>query len=78
MAADATSVLARRVVEGRAAAGEPERALATVEGLCRAEGGCDAAVAGGGGMPPAMAALVRAMSRRAAKHVAGAGTGMSR
>jgi len=59
------------VAEG-GAAGEPERALAAVERLCRAEGGRDAVVAGAGGGPAAVAALVRAMSGRAAEHAAGA------
>ncbi|KAG2658964.1 U-box domain-containing protein 26-like [Panicum virgatum] len=71
VAAGAASALARRVAEG-GAAGEPERALAAVERLCRAEGGRDAVVAGAGGGPAAVAALVRAMSGRAAEHAAGA------
>ena len=54
------------------AAGEPERALAAVERLCRAEGGRDAVVAGAGGGLAAVAALVRAMSGCAAEHAAGA------
>ncbi|KAF8693380.1 hypothetical protein HU200_038770 [Digitaria exilis] len=72
VAAGAASALARRVAEGGAAAGEPERALAAVERLCRAEGGRDAVVAGAGGGSAAVAALVRAMSGRAAEHAAGA------
>jgi len=56
------------VAEG-GAAGEPERALAAVERLCRAEGGRDAVVAGAGG---GLAALVRAISGCAAEHAAGA------
>ncbi|KAL6634195.1 hypothetical protein ACP70R_026866 [Stipagrostis hirtigluma subsp. patula] len=70
VAAGAASALARRVAEG--GAGEPERALAAVERLCRAEGGRDAVVAGAGGGSAAVAALVRAMSGRAAEHAAGA------
>ncbi|TKW39637.1 hypothetical protein SEVIR_1G192600v4 [Setaria viridis] len=70
VSAGAASALARRVAEG--GAGEPERALAAVERLCRAEGGRDAVVAGAGGGPAAVAALVRAMSGRAAEHAAGA------
>ncbi|KAJ1279451.1 hypothetical protein BS78_04G157800 [Paspalum vaginatum] len=70
VAAGAASALARRVAEG--GAGEPERALAAVERLCRADGGRDAVVAGAGGGPAAVAALVRAMSGRAAEHAAGA------
>ncbi|RCV06750.1 hypothetical protein SETIT_1G188700v2 [Setaria italica] len=70
VSAGAASALARRVSEG--GAGEPERALAAVERLCRAEGGRDAVVAGAGGGPAAVAALVRAMSGRAAEHAAGA------
>jgi len=70
VAAGAASALARRVAEG--GAGEPERALAAVERLCRAEGGRDAVVAGAGGGAAAVAALVRAMSGRAAEHAAGA------
>ena len=70
VAAGAASALARRVAEG--GAGEPERALAAVERLCRAEGGRDAVVAGAGGGLAAVAALVRAMSGRAAEHAAGA------
>ena len=70
VAAGAASALARRVAEG--GAGEPERALAAVERLCRAEGGRDAVVAGAGGGPAAVAALVRAMSGRGAEHAAGA------
>jgi len=74
VAAGAASALARRVAEGGAGAGagEPERALAAVERLCRAEGGRDAVVAGAGGGAAAVAALVRAMSGRAAEHAAGA------
>ncbi|CAO1942125.1 unnamed protein product [Urochloa humidicola] len=68
--AGAAAALARRVAEG--GAGEPERALAAVERLCRAEGGRDAVVAGAGGGAAAVAALVRAMSGRAAEHAAGA------
>ena len=68
VAAGAASALARRVAEG-GAAGEPERALAAVERLCRAKGGRDAVVAGAGG---GLAALVRAMSGCAAEHAAGA------
>jgi len=68
VAAGAASALARRVAEG-GAAGEPERALAAVERLCRAEGGRDAVVAGAG---DGLAALVRAMSGCAAEHAAGA------
>ena len=71
VAAGAASALARRVAEG-GAAGEPERALAAVERLCRAEGGRDAVVAGAGGGLAAVAALVRAMSGCAAEHAAGA------
>ncbi|CAD6244227.1 unnamed protein product [Miscanthus lutarioriparius] len=71
VAAGAASALARRVAEG-GGAGEPERALAAVERLCRAEGGRDAVVAGAGGGAAAVAALVRAMSGRAAEHAAGA------
>ncbi|KAF8653211.1 hypothetical protein HU200_062666 [Digitaria exilis] len=71
VAAGAASALARLVAEG-GAAGEPERALAAVERLCRAEGGRDAVVAGAGGGSAAVAALVRAMSGRAAEHAAGA------
>ncbi|EES06938.1 hypothetical protein BDA96_04G184400 [Sorghum bicolor] len=70
VAAGAASALARRVAEG--GAGEPERALAAVERLCRAEGGRDAVVAGAGGGSAAVTALVRAMSGRAAEHAAGA------
>ena len=70
VAAGAASALARRVAEG-GAAGEPERALAAVERLCRAEGGRDAVVAGAGGGLAAVAALVRAMSGCAAEHAAG-------
>jgi hypothetical protein len=70
VAAGAAAALARRVAEG--GAGEPERALAAVERLCRAEGGRDAVVAGAGGGPAAVAALVRAMSGRGAEHAAGA------
>jgi hypothetical protein len=70
VAAGAASALARRVAEG--GAGEPERALAAVERLCRAEGGRDGVVAGAGGGPAAVTALVRAMSGRAAEHAAGA------
>ncbi|GJM85215.1 hypothetical protein PR202_ga01646 [Eleusine coracana subsp. coracana] len=71
VAAGAASALARRVADG-SAAGEPERALAAVERLCRAEGGRDAVVAGAGGGQAAVRALVRAMSGRAAEHAAGA------
>ncbi|KAG2651490.1 U-box domain-containing protein 26-like [Panicum virgatum] len=70
VSAGAASALARRVAEG--GAGEPERALAAVERLCRAEGGRDAVVAGAGGGSAAVATLVRAMSGRAAEHAAGA------
>ncbi|CAN6244629.1 unnamed protein product [Urochloa humidicola] len=70
VSAGAASALARRVAEG--GAGEPERALAAVERLCRAEGGRDAVVAGAGGGAAAVTALVRAMSGRAAEHAAGA------
>ncbi|PUZ76022.1 hypothetical protein GQ55_1G257900 [Panicum hallii var. hallii] len=70
VSAGAASSLARRVAEG--GAGEPERALAAVERLCRAEGGRDAVVAGAGGGSAAVTALVRAMSGRAAEHAAGA------
>ncbi|AQK52946.1 U-box domain-containing protein 26 [Zea mays] len=70
VAAGAASALARRVAEG--GAGEPERALAAVERLCHAEGGRDGVVAGAGGGPAAVTALVRAMSGRAAEHAAGA------
>ena len=65
VAAGAASALARRVAEG--GAGEPERALAAVERLCRAEGGREAVVAGAGGGAAAVAALVLAMSGRAAE-----------
>ena len=54
------------------AAGEPERALAAVERLCRAEGGRDAVVAGAGGGLAVVAAPLRAMSGCAAEHAAGA------
>ncbi|CAL4968910.1 unnamed protein product [Urochloa decumbens] len=70
VSAGAAAALARRVAEG--GAGEPERALAAVERLCRAEGGRDAVVAGAGGGAAAVSALVRAMSGRAAEHAAGA------
>jgi hypothetical protein len=70
VAAGAAAALSRRVAEG--AAGEPERALAAVERLCRAEGGRDAVVAGAGGGSAAVRAFVRAMSGRAAEHAAGA------
>ncbi|CAO2046113.1 unnamed protein product [Urochloa humidicola] len=70
VSAGAASALARRVAEG--GAGEPERALAAVERLCRAEGGRDAVVAGAGGGAATVTALVRAMSGRAAEHAAGA------
>ncbi|OEL29359.1 U-box domain-containing protein 26 [Dichanthelium oligosanthes] len=71
VSAGAAFALARRVAEG-GGAGEPERALAAVERLCRAEGGRDAVVAGAGGGSAAVTALVRAMSGRAAEHAAGA------
>ncbi|CAL5021543.1 unnamed protein product [Urochloa decumbens] len=70
VSAGAAAALARRVAEG--GAGEPERALAAVERLCRVEGGRDAVVAGAGGGAAAVSALVRAMSGRAAEHAAGA------
>ena len=62
VAAGAASALARRVAEG-GAAGEPERARAAVERLCRAEGGRDAVVAGAGGGLAAVAVLVRGGAR---------------
>lgn len=71
VAAGAASALARRVAEG-GCAGEPERALAAVERLCRTEGGRDAVVSGAGGGATAVTTLVRAMSGRAAEHAAGA------
>ncbi|XP_047077012.1 U-box domain-containing protein 26-like [Lolium rigidum] len=71
VSAGAASALARRVAEG-GCAGEPERALAAVERLCRTEGGRDAVVCGAGGGEAAVVALVRAMSGRAAEHAAGA------
>jgi hypothetical protein len=67
VSAGAAAALARRVAEG-GCAGEPERALAAVERLCRTEGGRDAVVCGA----TAVIALVRAMSGRAAEHAAGA------
>lgn len=69
--AGAAAALARRVAEG-GGAGELDHALAAVERLCRTEGGRDAVVAGAGGGAAAVAALVRAMSGRAAEHAAGA------
>ncbi|BAF08999.2 U-box domain-containing protein 25 [Oryza sativa Japonica Group] len=72
VAAGAAAALARRVAEGGGGAGEPERALAAVERLCRTEGGRDAVVAGAGGGAAAVCALVRAMSGRSAEHAAGA------
>uniref|UniRef100_A0ACD5YWT1 Uncharacterized protein n=1 Tax=Avena sativa TaxID=4498 RepID=A0ACD5YWT1_AVESA len=71
VSAGAAAALARRVAEG-GCAGEPERALAAVERLCRTEGGRDAVVCGAGGGAAAVIALVRAMSGRAAEHAAGA------
>ena len=62
VAAGAASALARHVAEG--GAGEPERALAAVESLCRAEGGRNAVVAGAEGGATVVAALVRAMFGR--------------
>ncbi|KAL5207686.1 hypothetical protein ABZP36_032121 [Zizania latifolia] len=70
VAAGAAAALARRVAEG-GSAGEPERALAAVERLCRTEGGRDAVIAGAGGGAAAVRALVRAMSGRSAEHAAG-------
>ncbi|KAG8059031.1 hypothetical protein GUJ93_ZPchr0002g26012 [Zizania palustris] len=70
VAAGAAAALARHVVEG-GAAGDPERALASVERLCRTEGGRDAVIAGAGGSAAAVRALVRAMSGRSAEHAAG-------
>lgn len=71
VSAGAAAALARRVAEG-GCVGEPERALAAVERLCRTEGGRDAVVCGAGGGAAAVIALVRAMSGRAAEHAAGA------
>ncbi|CAM0945788.1 unnamed protein product [Alopecurus aequalis] len=71
VSAGAAAALARRVAEG-GCGGEPERALAAVERLCRTEGGRDAIVSGAGGGAAAVIALVRAMSGRAAEHAAGA------
>jgi hypothetical protein len=70
VSAGAASELSRRITEGGAR--EPERALAAVEQLCRAEGRRDAVVAGAMGGLAAVTALVRAMFKRAMEHAAGA------
>ncbi|WOL15521.1 U-box domain-containing protein 26 [Canna indica] len=74
VAAGAAAAVVRRV--GELASSDAERALATVELLCRGEGGREAVVAGWGGEAAAVVALVRAMagkaSGRAAEHAAGA------
>ncbi|RZR96789.1 hypothetical protein BHM03_00025859 [Ensete ventricosum] len=72
LAAGAAAAVVGRVAE--LASSDAERALATVELLCREEGGRDAVVAGWGGGAVAVAALVRVMagkaSGRAAEHAA--------
>ncbi|CAL9135345.1 unnamed protein product [Musa textilis] len=72
--AGAAAAVVRRM--GELSSSDLERALATVELLCRGEGGREAVVAGWGGGAAAVAALVRLMawkaSGRAAEHAAGA------
>ncbi|XP_064948214.1 U-box domain-containing protein 26-like [Musa acuminata AAA Group] len=72
LAAGAAAAVVGRVAE--LASSDVERALATVELLCREDGGRDAVVAGWGGGAVAVAALVRVMagkaSGRAAEHAA--------
>ncbi|KAG6494102.1 U-box domain-containing protein 26-like [Zingiber officinale] len=74
VAAGAAAAVVGRV--GELASSDAERALATVELLCRWEGGREAVVAGWGGGAAAVEALVRAMagkaSGRTAEHAAGA------
>ncbi|CAD5179407.1 unnamed protein product [Musa acuminata subsp. malaccensis] len=74
VAAGAAAAVVGRL--GELASSDAERALATVELLCRVEGGREAVVAGWGGGDAAVVALVRAMagkaSWRAAEHAAGA------
>ncbi|CAL9778407.1 unnamed protein product [Musa acuminata subsp. burmannicoides] len=74
VAAGAATAVVRRM--GELSSSDLERALATVELLCRGEGGREAVVAGWGGGAAAVAALVRLMawkaSGRAAEHAAGA------
>ncbi|XP_010912457.3 U-box domain-containing protein 25-like [Elaeis guineensis] len=76
VAAGAAAAVVGRIGELAAERGDAERALATVELLCRTEGGREAVVAGAGGGAAAVVALVRAMagkaSERAAEHAAGA------
>ncbi|WOL04101.1 hypothetical protein Cni_G12822 [Canna indica] len=72
LAAGAGAAVVARVAE--LASSDVERTLATVELLCRVEGGRDAVVAGWGGGAATVAALVRVMARkasgRAAEHAA--------
>lgn len=76
VAVGAAAAVVGRIGELASERGDAERALATVELLCRTDGGREAVVAGAGGEAPAVAALVRAMagkaSERAAEHAAGA------
>ncbi|XP_072970903.1 U-box domain-containing protein 26-like [Typha angustifolia] len=73
VAAGAAAAVVERVREGT---GESERAMATVELLCRSEEGREAVMAAAagdaGGAAAVVAALVRGMAGKAAEHAAGA------